>query len=68
MLKPKSIKSSGCTHSPNNPQHFKQMLPACKKADGNRFLGQERSAGNGNHATRDHNNISRVLQNTEKTT
>jgi hypothetical protein len=36
------------------------------KANGDCFLGQERSADGGIHATRDHNNIKSVLQNTKK--
>jgi hypothetical protein len=30
------------TYSPNKPRKFKQTLSACKKANGNCFLGQER--------------------------
>jgi histone-lysine N-methyltransferase SETMAR len=30
MLKPKSSQSSGCTHSPNKPEKFKQTLSARK--------------------------------------
>jgi hypothetical protein len=54
------------THSPNKLKKFKQTF-ACQKADGNCFLGQERSADVGSHATRDHNNITNVLRNTKKT-
>jgi hypothetical protein len=50
MLKPKSSQSSGYTHSSNN-----------QKADGNCFLGQERSAVGGIHATRDNNNVKSVI-------
>jgi hypothetical protein len=39
---------------------------ACQKADGNCFLGQDRSADGGIHATSDHNNIRSVLRNTKK--
>jgi hypothetical protein len=53
------------TNSPNKPKKFKQMF-ACQKADGNCFLGQERSAGGGIHVTRDHNNVRSVLQNTKE--
>jgi hypothetical protein len=48
MLKPKSSQSNGCTKQAEN---FEQMLPACHKADGNCFLGQEMSADGGIHAT-----------------
>jgi hypothetical protein len=64
MVKPKSSQSSGCTHLPNKPKKFIQTS-ACQKADGNCFLGQERSAYGGIHETRDHNNIWSVLQNTK---
>jgi hypothetical protein len=50
------------TYSQNTPKKFKQTLSASQKADGNSFLGQERSADSGIHATRDHNNIRSVLQ------
>jgi hypothetical protein len=43
------------THSPNKPKKFKQMLSACQKPYDSRFLGEERSADGGIHATRDHN-------------
>jgi hypothetical protein len=43
------------THSPNKQKKFKQMLSACQKAGGSCFLGKERSADGGIHATRDHN-------------
>jgi hypothetical protein len=48
------------THSPNKQKTFKQTL-ACQNADGHCFLGQERGADGGIHATRDHNNIGSVL-------
>jgi hypothetical protein len=54
------------THSPNKLKKFKQTLFACQKADGNCFLGQERSTDSGIHATRDYNNIRSVLGNTKK--
>jgi hypothetical protein len=38
----------------------------CQKADGNCFLGQERSGDGGIHVIRNHNNIRSVLQNTIK--
>jgi hypothetical protein len=41
-------------------------LSACQKADGSCFLGQERGADGGIHATRDHNKVTNVLQNTKK--
>jgi hypothetical protein len=49
------------THSPNKPKKFKQTLPACQKAEGNCFLGQERSGDGGIHATEDYNNVTSVL-------
>jgi hypothetical protein len=49
------------THSPDKPKTFKQTLSACQKADGSCFLGQERSADGGIHATRDHRNVTSVL-------
>jgi hypothetical protein len=54
------------THSPNKPENFKHTLSACQKADGISFLGQERSAVGGIHATRDHNDARNVLRNTKK--
>jgi hypothetical protein len=54
-----------CTHYPNKLKKLKQMS-ACQKAVGSCFLGQERSADGGNHATRDHNNVRSVLRNTKK--
>jgi hypothetical protein len=35
------------THSPIKQKKFKQTLSACQKADGNCFLGQEKSADGG---------------------
>jgi hypothetical protein len=67
MLKPKSSQSSGCTHISKQAKKFETDV-ACQEADGSCFLGQERSANGGIHATRDHNNITSVLQNTEKST
>jgi hypothetical protein len=49
------------TRSPKKPKKFKQTLSACQKAGGNCFLGQERSADSGIHATMDHNNVRSVL-------
>jgi hypothetical protein len=54
------------THSPNMLKKFKLPLSACQKADGNCFLGQERSADGEIHETGDHNNVTSVLQNTKK--
>jgi hypothetical protein len=51
------------THSSNKPKKFKQTLSPYQKADGNCFLGQERSADGGIHATMDHNNVRSVLRN-----
>jgi hypothetical protein len=53
------------THSPKKSKKFKQTLSACQKADGNCFLGQDRSADGGINATRDHNNVRNVLRNTK---
>jgi hypothetical protein len=53
------------THSPNKPKKFKQTS-ASQKADDNCFLGQERSADGEIHATKDHNNVRSVLQNSKK--
>jgi hypothetical protein len=53
-------------HSPNKPKMFKQTLSVHQKADGNCFLGQQRSADGRVHAKRDQNNIRSVLQNTKK--
>jgi hypothetical protein len=47
-------------------KEFKQMLSACQKADGNCFLGQERGADGGIHATMDHNNTRSIFINTKK--
>jgi hypothetical protein len=44
------------THLPNYLKKFKQT-PACQKADGSCFLGQERSADDEIHATREHSNV-----------
>jgi hypothetical protein len=53
------------THYPNKLKKLKQM-PACQKANGICFLGQERSADGGSHATRDPSNIRSGLRNTKK--
>jgi hypothetical protein len=68
MLKPKSSQSSGCTHihQTNRKGLNKRSLPARKLMVCNCFLRQERSADGGIHATRDHNNVRRVLRNTNK--
>jgi hypothetical protein len=50
---------------PDKPKKFTQTVSACQKADGNCFLGQERSADGGIHATRDHN-VRSVLRNAKK--
>jgi hypothetical protein len=55
------------THSPNMSKKFKRTS-ACQKADDNCFLGQERNADGGIHATRNHNNVRSVLRNTKKST
>jgi hypothetical protein len=56
------------TRSSNKPKKFKQRLSACQKAGRSCFLGQETSADGGIHATKDHNNIRRVLRNNKKRT
>jgi hypothetical protein len=43
------------THSPNKLKKCRQTLSACKKAEGDCFLGQEISDDGEIHATRDHN-------------
>jgi hypothetical protein len=48
------------THSPNKEKKFKQTS-ACQKVDGNCFLGHEKNADGGIHATRDHSNIRGIL-------
>jgi hypothetical protein len=53
--------------SSNELKMFKQTLLACQKADGNCFLGQERSADGGIH-TMNHNNVTSVLRKTKKKT
>jgi hypothetical protein len=53
------------THSPNKPKQFEQTSD-CQNADGNCFLGHDRNADRGSHATWYHNNIRSVLQNTPK--
>jgi hypothetical protein len=53
------------TVSPNKPKIFKQTLCACQKADGNCFLGQEKSSDGEVYATMDHSNIRSVLRNTK---
>jgi hypothetical protein len=55
------------THSPKKPKQFKQTLSACQKADGNCFLGKERSADAAIDATRNHNDVRSVLRNTTLT-
>jgi hypothetical protein len=47
-------------------EKFKQTLSAYMKAYGNCFLGLERCADGGIHATRDHNKVTSVLRNTKK--
>jgi hypothetical protein len=51
------------THSPNKPKKFKTTLSAYQKGDDSCFLGQERSADSGIHATKDHTNVTSVLRN-----
>jgi hypothetical protein len=54
------------THSPNKQKKFKQTLSSCQKADGNCFLGQERSTDGGIYAKRDHDNVTSLLRNTKQ--
>jgi hypothetical protein len=54
------------TYSPNKAKKFRQTLSACQKAEGSCFLGQDRSADGGVHATRDHINVRNVVQNNKK--
>jgi hypothetical protein len=61
-----SMQWMNIVYSPNKQKNFKQTLSAYQKADGNCFLGQERSADGGIHATRDHNNVTRILRNIKK--
>jgi hypothetical protein len=51
-------------------QAEKLQTNVCQKADDNCFLGQGKeclSTDGGVHATKDHNNVRSVLQNTKKT-
>jgi hypothetical protein len=52
-------------HSPKKPKKFKQTSSARNLIDANCFLGQERSADGGIHATRDHN-VTSALRDTKK--
>jgi hypothetical protein len=55
------------TYSSNKPNSLNEpWLSARKLIDGNLFLGQEKSADGGIHATRDHNNARSVLQDTKE--
>jgi hypothetical protein len=54
------------THSPNKPKKFEETLSAYEKADSTCFLGQEKSSDSRIYATRDHSNVTSVLQNTKK--
>jgi hypothetical protein len=60
MLKPKSNQTEDAHTFTKQAVKFKRTLSACQKSDGNRFLGQERSADGGIHATRNHNNVRSV--------
>jgi hypothetical protein len=55
------------THPPSKLEKFKQTFSAYQKAGGSCFLRQERSADGGIYATRNHNNIRSVFQNTKRT-
>jgi hypothetical protein len=61
-LKPRSSQSSGCTHiHQTSRRSLNKRLP-----ESNCFLGQERNADGGIHATRDHSNVRSLLRNNEK--
>jgi hypothetical protein len=45
---------------------FRQTLPASQKANGNCFLGLERSADGGIDTTKDHSNIRNALHYTKR--
>jgi hypothetical protein len=49
------------TYSSNKPRMFKEMS-ACQKPSGNSFQGQEGSADDGIHATRNNKNVRIVLR------
>jgi hypothetical protein len=55
------------THSPKKPKQFEQTLSSFQEADRSCFLGQERTADGGIHATGDHSNVTNVLRNTKIT-
>jgi hypothetical protein len=59
MLKPKAVK--GVDAHTFTKQTKKVSTDVCQKADGNCFLGHERSADGGIHAPRDHDNVISVL-------
>jgi histone-lysine N-methyltransferase SETMAR len=54
------------TYLLNKPKKFKQILFACKEADSNSFLEQDRSSYGVIYATKDHNNARITLRNTKK--
>jgi hypothetical protein len=56
-----SENAHGCTQSAENGFGFDSLERYHKDGDGNCFLGQERRADGGIHATRDHSNIICVL-------
>jgi hypothetical protein len=64
ILKPNNSQSSECTHI--HQTNRKMLTKVCLEADGNCFLGEERSADGGTHATRDRNSVRSVLRNTKK--
>jgi hypothetical protein len=59
MLKPKSSQSSGCTYIHQASQKSLKNI-AYQKANGNCFLGQDRSAVGDIHATRNNNRKQKV--------
>jgi hypothetical protein len=66
MLKPKSSKSSECTHIyQTNLKSLHKRLPAIKLI-ATVFWDRKRSADGGIHATRDYNNAITVLRNTKQ--
>jgi hypothetical protein len=59
----KDSQSSGCAHIHQSCR--KSLNKLCQKAHGNCFLGQERSAHDRIHATKDNNIFRSVLRNTK---
>jgi hypothetical protein len=64
--KQSAVKALGARTLTKQTEKFKQTLSACQKADGNSFLGWERSADSGIYATRDLSNVRSAMRNTKK--